>query len=172
MEQQKGVRMDRNDGFKKMDVVREDSKVISIGNGTKRTVNPKDVMEKGASELQVFCLKCPRFRFLFEADSSVAMLAMGERMEGRLSGVCFAVDQKREHDFGETKGDSVSAVLQWIDCKKIDSHGNCYFRPDSIPITIKTQVDAFVKKAKCPADNNENCDFYMERTLKEWNTKK
>ncbi len=160
--------MGEENGHKKLDVIRESPKVIHIGNGGKRKVDAKDIDEKDASDMQVFCLKCPRFMFSFKSYHRASMLDYGERMEGELMGICKKKDGDRRTPPYE--GEPVSAVLQWIDSQKVDSYTGRYdFRPDNIPVSIKTQVEAFLKKAKCVRENCDDCNFYMERTLNDWN---
>ena len=143
-----------------MEVIREDSsRFRSIGRASKPIAGAREFDDRLASGMQKFCAICPNFTIKFKSCHSIVSLNVGERIDGIIESRC-------PHFLGY----EVSATMQWIDRNRLDRFGECVIRMDDIPVSLKSQIDSYMRHNNCIISrNSENCTMFVERMLSEGN---
>lgn len=123
----------------------------------------KEIDNQLESDMQRFCAKCPNFMINFTTLANPRELKSGEQMNGSMYAMCCS-----NNVYHAVEG-WVFATMQWIDRNRVSDNGDCFIRMDDVPVSMKSQIDSYLKQNQCIIKNGKSCTMFVERMISENN---
>lgn len=123
----------------------------------------KEIDNRLASDMQKFCARCPNFMINFTTLANPSELKRGEQMNGCMYAMCCS------NNVYHAVNGCVFATMQWIDRNRVSDNGDCFIRMDDVPVSMKSQIDSYLKQNQCIIKNSESCTMFVERMISENN---